>query len=173
MRLRACVDAVREHAGDAFVDVERAREQSRRAVSGDGDDGGDDAGGETFEDMFDEEGKPRRGYVPKRGHTLPGMGGMSDAMGELRGVLKKVGVKTKTSRRRRREMNCRAAARRRTARLPRWRAVENDARRARTRCRRQRWKSRSGWLSSRRKTPRNAPLKRIINSRNRIPSSSS
>ena len=34
VRLRACVDAVREHAGDAFVDVERAREQSRRAVSG-------------------------------------------------------------------------------------------------------------------------------------------
>ena len=100
VRLRACVDAVREHAGDAFVDVERAREQSRRAVSGGGDDGGDagagDAGDETFEDMFDEEGKPRRGYVPKRGHTLPGMGGMSDAMGELRGVLKKVGVKTKT-----------------------------------------------------------------------------
>ena len=73
-----------------------------RAVVGGGGGDGEHAGGdatgadETFEDMFDEEGKPRRGYVPKRGHTLPGMGGMSDAIGELRGVLKKVGVKTKT-----------------------------------------------------------------------------
>lgn len=76
-----------------------------RAVVGGGEGGGDgergengDAAGDApFEDMFDEEGKPRRGYVPKRGHTLPGMGGMSDAIGELRGVLKKVGVKTTTT----------------------------------------------------------------------------
>jgi len=102
VRVRAWSDAVREHAGDAFVDVARAREETMRAVVGGGGGDGENVGGdatgadETFEDMFDEEGKPRRGYVPKRGHTLPGMGGMSDAIGELRGVLKKVGVKTKT-----------------------------------------------------------------------------
>ena len=41
--------------------------------------------------MFDKDGKPRRGGAPRRGHTLPGM---SDALGELRGVLQKVGVKS-------------------------------------------------------------------------------
>jgi len=103
-RVRAWSDAVRDHAGDAFVDFARAREVTMRAVVGKGDGGdgdrvdGEDATGDApFEDMFDEEGKPRRGYVPKRGHTLPGMGGMSDAIGELRGVLKKVGVKTTTT----------------------------------------------------------------------------
>ena len=69
VRLRACVDAVREHAGDAFVDVERAREQSRRAVSGVA---GTTSGAraprrppaEAFEDMFDEEGNRDEGTCP-------------------------------------------------------------------------------------------------------------
>lgn len=88
--LRNAMDSVRPHAGDAFVDIDAARGKGRRGVGSDedaDDEGRDDDDG--FVDMFDEEGKPRRGYVPKKGHTLPGM---NDALGELRGVLKKVGV---------------------------------------------------------------------------------
>jgi len=95
--LRKALESVREHAGEAFVDVDAARRSTRRAMRAGGEhehddlelsDGRDE---ETFEDMFDAEGKPRRGGMPRRGHTLPGM---NDAIGELRGVLKKVGVKS-------------------------------------------------------------------------------
>jgi len=90
--LRDAMDSVRPHAGDAFVDIDAARGKGRRDAGSD-EDAADEARGDDdgFVDMFDEEGKPRRGYVPKKGHTLPGM---NDALGELRGVLKKVGVST-------------------------------------------------------------------------------
>ena len=116
-RMRAVMERVRAHAGDAFVDLPAAGlapHRGRRDFGGHGgggarrtgatDDG--DAGAEAdddatageedegFEDMFDKDGKPRRGYVPKKGHTLPGLTGMgAAALGELRGVLKKVGIK--------------------------------------------------------------------------------
>ena len=88
--LKSAMDSVRPHAGDAFVDIDAARGKGRRGAGSD-EDADDEARDEDdgFVDMFDEEGKPRRGYVPKKGHTLPGM---NDALGELRGVLKKVGV---------------------------------------------------------------------------------
>ena len=95
--LRRALENVREHAGEAFVDVDATRRSTRRAMRAEGEGEDDDLEAsdgrdeEAFEDMFDAEGKPRRGGLPRRGHTLPGM---SDAIGELRGVLKKVGVKS-------------------------------------------------------------------------------
>jgi len=98
VKLREAVERVEAHAGEAFRDVERATKAAsrRKTKGGDGDDGDDDddegeAEDDAFEDMFDKDGKPRRGSAPRRGHTLPGM---SDALGELRGVLEKVGVKS-------------------------------------------------------------------------------
>lgn len=99
--LDAALERVREHAGDAFADVRATRRATKsvmRTRGGDGDDGSVDAEGdvdETFEDMFDAEGKPRRGAGRGMRYTLPGMNAM--AMGELRGVLKKVGVKAAAS----------------------------------------------------------------------------
>ena len=98
VKLREALARVEAHAGEAFRDVEGATKAAsrRKTKGGDGDDGDDDddegeAEDDAFEDMFDKDGKPRRGSAPRRGHTLPGM---SDALGELRGVLQKVGVKS-------------------------------------------------------------------------------
>ena len=94
VKLREALERVEAHAGEAFRDVEgatkaAARGKARGGEAGEGDD--DDGEDDAFEDMFDKDGKPRRGSAPRRGHTLPGM---SDALGELRGVLQKVGVKS-------------------------------------------------------------------------------
>ena len=94
VKLREALERVEAHAGEAFRDVEGATKAAARGKARGGEEGeGDDDDGEddAFEDMFDKDGKPRRGSAPRRGHTLPGM---SDALGELRGVLQKVGVKS-------------------------------------------------------------------------------
>ena len=94
VKLREALERVEAHAGEAFRDVEGATKAAARRKAKGGEEGeGDDDDGEddAFEDMFDKDGKPRRGSAPRRGHTLPGM---SDALGELRGVLQKVGVKS-------------------------------------------------------------------------------
>jgi hypothetical protein len=93
--LRDALDRVKIYAGEAYRDVEDVRSAS----AGGGPRGtpraeaGGEGAGDGYEDAFGADGKPKK-YVPKKGHTLPGM---QDAIGELRGVLKKVGVSSRTS----------------------------------------------------------------------------
>ena len=96
VKLREALERVEAHAGEAFRDVEGATKAAARRKAKGGEEGRrrattTTAEDDAFEDMFDKDGKPRRGSAPRRGHTLPGM---SDALGELRGVLQKVGVKS-------------------------------------------------------------------------------
>lgn len=94
--LRDALERVKVFAGEAYRDVEDVRSSvaSGRGHRGksrrDDEDVEDDENG--YEDAFGADGKPKK-YVPKKGHTLPGM---QDAIGELRGVLKKVGVSSRT-----------------------------------------------------------------------------